>query len=321
LRASTPKGPLAEVTRVPISTSEPPNRTAWPQLQWGDIVVLSKESASGGRNYISTIRKWIEQLGGSTGTVASDGPPFLIRAVAGADYTPAEDFTMNRGKISETVRLERTNLLDEKALKSAALGHSAEGKPTLLLTFTPEGTIELGNTTKLYNGKQLGVIVSGQLLATPFVREPITGGTLEISGELSEERARQIVEKLNAVIAQGDFVTAPGVREFLFSGKPLTVDVRIQKGGFLSWSVNSGDRAAGSGVDSKIAPDSGWFILPESADRVWIYKGAGPLLRVEFGAADVKFTDVAAGSPEFQTVPKTVAERYQNAQHSGAARP
>ena len=130
--------------------------------------------------------------------------------MAGADYADAEDFTMNRGKSVQSVRLERTTLLDRAALQGASVGHTVDGKPSLLLTFTPEGAGQLANVTKLYLGKQLGVIINGQLLAAPVVRETITGGTLEITGELDEARALKLVEQLNAAIAQGDFVTAPG---------------------------------------------------------------------------------------------------------------
>jgi hypothetical protein len=92
----------------------------------------------------------------------------------------------------------------------------------------------------------------------------------------------------------------------------LVLDVQPQPDGTLSWSSAHGKSV--SSATAKINPQSSWFIYPESIDKVWVYEGSGPLIRVDLSGGQSRVTNVLPESAEFKEVPKPVAERYAKPQ-------
>lgn len=77
-------------------------------------------------------------------------------------------------------------------------GAPAAGQPPIgiRVTMTKEGTATLASATAQAAGFRLGVVVDGEVVAMPVIREPVTSGMMVISGSFSEERAKAIVAAL-----------------------------------------------------------------------------------------------------------------------------
>ncbi|NBD73750.1 protein translocase subunit SecD [Patescibacteria group bacterium] len=73
----------------------------------------------------------------------------------------------------------------------------AVNEPTVVVNFNSEGTRLFGEITTENVGEQLAIFLDGELLSTPVINEPITGGAATISGNFTPESARDLVRDLN----------------------------------------------------------------------------------------------------------------------------
>lgn len=71
-------------------------------------------------------------------------------------------------------------------------------EPKVLIQFNDEGTKIFAKLTKENVGKKIAIYIDNQLISAPVVREEITGGKAEISGDFSVEEARKLAQNLNA---------------------------------------------------------------------------------------------------------------------------
>jgi protein-export membrane protein SecD len=71
------------------------------------------------------------------------------------------------------------------------------GEPLVSLEFNEDGNILFREITTENTGKVLAILLDGQLIQTPVIREPITDGRAQISGSFTPEEAREVVGQLN----------------------------------------------------------------------------------------------------------------------------
>lgn len=64
--------------------------------------------------------------------------------------------------------------------------------PVLMVKLTPESATAFGNFTKTRVGKRIRVRSGDTLLSTPFIMEPILGGAIMISGNLTSQSAKDL---------------------------------------------------------------------------------------------------------------------------------
>ncbi len=65
------------------------------------------------------------------------------------------------------------------------------------LTMTKEGAATLASATAQATGFRLAVVVDGEVVAMPVIREPVTSGMMVIAGSFSDERAKAIAAALS----------------------------------------------------------------------------------------------------------------------------
>jgi hypothetical protein len=75
---------------------------------------------------------------------------------------------------------------------------SQSNRPLILVEFTDEGARMLRQATERLVGQRLGIFLDGQLVTAPVVREPISGGRSQISGQFTAQQARSLVIQLNS---------------------------------------------------------------------------------------------------------------------------
>ncbi len=69
--------------------------------------------------------------------------------------------------------------------------------PSISLEFNDEGAKLFAELTKNNIDKPLGIFLDGEMISAPTVRQEITGGKAEISGQFTVEEAKQLVRDLN----------------------------------------------------------------------------------------------------------------------------
>lgn len=116
----------------------------------------------------------------------SDGPQ---QVTVGADGTAVIDPNGN------FVATE----LNGKYLKSAQLSfNQTTGEPIVNLNFNDEGAKLFEEITKANIGKTLAIYLDGAVISAPVVREAITGGQAQISGNFTPTEGRELVGRLNS---------------------------------------------------------------------------------------------------------------------------
>jgi protein-export membrane protein SecD len=89
--------------------------------------------------------------------------------------------------------------LNGKYLKSAQLSfNSSTGEPIVNLNFNDEGAKMFEQITRDNVGKTVAIYLDGQVISAPVVREAISGGQAQISGNFTPEEGRALVGRLNS---------------------------------------------------------------------------------------------------------------------------
>jgi beta-lactamase regulating signal transducer with metallopeptidase domain/protocatechuate 3,4-dioxygenase beta subunit len=97
----------------------------------------------------------------------------------------------------EDVFLDPAVLLDSSAVQTTTLTQDAEGRPQIAIDLTAEGATRFAGITARYLHQRIGLVAAGQVFCTPVIAAKISGGDLEISGNFSEQEAREFVALLN----------------------------------------------------------------------------------------------------------------------------
>ena len=87
-----------------------------------------------------------------------------------ASPASARTFTIGGVPFSET------DIIDARALPSM------DGKPLVMISLSEAAAKRLEALTKTMIGKMLPFVLDGRTIASPLVKEPLAGGTLEIEG-------------------------------------------------------------------------------------------------------------------------------------------
>ena len=77
------------------------------------------------------------------------------------------------------------------------------GTPVVVLELSAEGAELLAQVTTAHLNQQLDLAVCGEVLMFPTVREPITGGSLLISGGFSMEEATTLAGRIAGQVPCG----------------------------------------------------------------------------------------------------------------------
>lgn len=70
-------------------------------------------------------------------------------------------------------------------------------EPTVLLTFNSEGSALFEKITRENVGRNMAIILDGQVISAPVIREAIAGGTATISGGFTAQEAKELARNLN----------------------------------------------------------------------------------------------------------------------------
>lgn len=93
-------------------------------------------------------------------------------------------------KDNENVLVSKDAILQGEAIADARVDLDSNGfEPKIALSFNSLGTKEFARITQEHVGDNLAIVLDGQVLSAPTIREPILTGQAEISGSFSFEEA------------------------------------------------------------------------------------------------------------------------------------
>lgn len=94
--------------------------------------------------------------------------------------------------------LKPTGLTGKDLKKSSVTFDPQTGKPQVSLQFTEEGGKKFADITSRNIGKQVWILLDGQVLTDPVVQQAILDGNAVINGEYTTDTAKNMVITLNA---------------------------------------------------------------------------------------------------------------------------
>lgn len=123
------------------------------------------------------------------------------------------DLASTRKKLSEMAELEfKKPVLDEnfevrgwepsgltgKDLNKAEVGTDNSGKWLVHLNFSDIGAKKFAKLTREFKGYPMAIYFNGELVSDPVIHDEITGGQAQISGSFTHDKAKEMVDLLNA---------------------------------------------------------------------------------------------------------------------------
>ncbi|TSA45177.1 protein translocase subunit SecD [bacterium] len=159
---------------------------------------------------VSEPRVYIEKTGGATRLVVElAGIKDVAQAIKEIGTTPFLDFrevapatsTAPDAAINSTTTMIQFSptLLNGRYITGAQVSFgSVTRQPQVDLQFNDEGAKIFADLTEKNIGKPVAIFLDDQLIEMPTVRDKITGGKAEITGNFTIDDARMLVERFNA---------------------------------------------------------------------------------------------------------------------------
>jgi preprotein translocase subunit SecD len=109
----------------------------------------------------------------------------------------AEVITVGEGEEAQG-QLTPTELTGADLKDANVTFDQVKSEPGVTIEFTEEGSKKFAELTKRNIGKQLPIVLDGQVVTAPVVQTEITTGPALISGQFTTEQAKQLAIQLNA---------------------------------------------------------------------------------------------------------------------------
>ena len=133
---------------------------------------------------------------------------FQMRLVADNPSADSEQMVLRKtdratGRVaSETLNVEKKVLIDQTSLKSVVASKSRQDNWQVDFSLTLGGTKQFAEITGQNIGKRLAIVIDGQLISAPIIQSAVTGGKGRITGDFTEQEAKDLAAKINAAIAK-----------------------------------------------------------------------------------------------------------------------
>ncbi|MCX5774312.1 MAG: protein translocase subunit SecD [Fusobacteria bacterium] len=152
---------------------------------------------------IDGLNKRINGLGVSESTIEKSGNDKIIVQLPGA--TDANEAMKILGsmnvlefKIVQSDGALGPTLMTGSDVKVAAPGYDSKGLPGVNITFTSTGTQKFAQITSQNVGKQLAILLNGQVESSPVLETPILNGQAIIQGQFTTKQTVEVANMINA---------------------------------------------------------------------------------------------------------------------------
>jgi protein-export membrane protein SecD len=146
------------------------------------------------KRVVGTTAKMTFRLVDTTGNVQAAMPP--------QNRVPPDDellYEQDKAGNSMPYLVQRRVMVSGDRLEQASSGFDPRGgEPVVNFRFDTRGAREFGDVTKANVGKPFAIVLDNKVISAPVIREPIIGGSGQISGNFSIETANDLAILLNA---------------------------------------------------------------------------------------------------------------------------
>jgi beta-lactamase regulating signal transducer with metallopeptidase domain len=211
--AATPRGYAEALLRAQISSRLPPLGCQWPLRSIHSlekrVVMLERKPVFAKAHVVGCALVLAVAVGGGYAAWATDAAPLREqpvqeRAAAGLTFRVVDE--AGQGGVREGAKGPDGAVLwfkpaagpTAKMVGSAKVVSANGAPPRIDFTLTPDGTRAFAALTRDNVGKRIAILIDGQVVSAPVVREAITGGKGQISGAFTEAEARDLAERITA---------------------------------------------------------------------------------------------------------------------------
>ena len=113
-------------------------------------------------------------------------------------HTPPESELLSGADGVSYLVQKRIAIAGDSLVDAQALIDQATRQPAVSFRFNAAGTRQLARVTSESVGMPMAIVLDGVVLAAPVVREPITGGSGQISGGFTVEKANDLAATLRS---------------------------------------------------------------------------------------------------------------------------
>ncbi len=175
-------------------------------LQGGTHVLLEAEDTEIAKvdddamqRVVSIMERRINELGLTEPIIQREGERRIIIELPGIKDPDKAIETIGKTAMLEFKDEEGNTLLNGTDLKDAQAAMNQQNNQCVVnLEFSDEGAQKFADATMNNVGRQIAILLDGEILTNPVVREPILGGKAEISGQRDLEEAQHLAVLLRS---------------------------------------------------------------------------------------------------------------------------
>jgi preprotein translocase subunit SecD len=124
--------------------------------------------------------------------------PNAERAPVGSEILLADDELDSSGKLRRYIVLKRVEVSGDRLVDAQPGFDSRTSEPVVNFRFDSVGAKRFGETTRANVGKPFAIVLDDKIVSAPVIREPILGGTGQISGNFTVQGANDLAVLLRA---------------------------------------------------------------------------------------------------------------------------
>lgn len=119
-----------------------------------------------------------------------DSDPARLKEALAGNVPAGYDLKYTKGESRDAVLVESKPILQGDSISDAKVDFdSSSMMPKISLSFNSKGTKDFGDLTSKHVGERLAIVMDGEVLSAPNIREAITSGTAEITGQFTFDEA------------------------------------------------------------------------------------------------------------------------------------
>jgi preprotein translocase subunit SecD len=141
---------------------------------------------------VKIIERRVNELGLTEPVIQRQGKDRIIVELPGVKDPEKAIAMLGRTALLEFKDMSGKTVMTGKDLKDSKATVGQNGKPVVGLDFSEEGGKKFALLTSQNIGKQISILLDGEVLTSPVVNEAITGGKAQISGSRNVEEAERL---------------------------------------------------------------------------------------------------------------------------------
>lgn len=143
----------------------------------------------------------------STALVGMNEASFIMARVFDEPTRDTREMKLTHGEDAVLLHVDRNVAIGIEEIEEASASKGPSGAWLITLKFTEKGKEKLSQLTKRSLNKRIAILIDGELISAPVVRDVLTGGIAQITGQFDQAFADDFVKRLNGNAIQSEVST------------------------------------------------------------------------------------------------------------------